>query len=153
MKPDKRRKTDERGASAVEFALVLPLFCMFVFGIVQYGLFFWSAQSAANAARDGARRGAVGQTCAELTATTTSLVKFAQATPTVTRRYYAETDTSFASATSAATGRNVRIVITYNSPDFHFPFVPAPNGGAVREVAVARVENYNAGVASKWSNC
>ena len=94
MKPDKRRETDERGASAVEFALVLPLFCMLLFGIVQYGLFFWSAQSAANAARDGARRGAVGQTCAELTATTTSLVKFAQATPTVTRRYYAETDTS-----------------------------------------------------------
>ena len=153
MKPDKRRKTDERGSSVVEFALVLPLFCMLLFGIVQYGLYFWSAQSAANAARDGARRGAVGQTCAELTGTTTSLVKFAQATPVVTRRYYAETDTAFASPTSAATGRNVRVVITYNSTNFNFPFVPAPNGGAVEEVAVARVENYNAGASSKWSNC
>ena len=153
MKPDKRRETDERGASAVEFALVLPLLCMFLFGIVQYGLFFWSTQSAANAARDGARRGAVGQTCAELTATTTSVIKFAQATPTVTRRYYAETDTAFASPIAAATGRNVRVVVTYNSTNFHFPFVPVPNSGAVREVAIARVENYNAGAATKWSNC
>src|SRR6476620_5305403 len=49
----------ERGAAAVEFAIVATLFFMLVFGIIDFGFAFHSWNNTANAAREGARRGAV----------------------------------------------------------------------------------------------
>jgi Flp pilus assembly protein TadG len=49
---------DERGASAVEFALVVPLLLMLLFGIISTGLTFSDHLSATNATREGARYGA-----------------------------------------------------------------------------------------------
>jgi hypothetical protein len=51
------RRNPSRGAAAVEFALVLPLFVTLVMGSVDYGYFFFSEQVVANAAREGARAG------------------------------------------------------------------------------------------------
>jgi len=48
----------ERGASLVEFALVLPILMMLLFGIVTGGLALNSKNSLNNAAREGARYGA-----------------------------------------------------------------------------------------------
>ena len=147
----------EEGAVAVEFALIVPLFCLLMFGMIQYGMYFWSAQSAADAAREGARRGAVGQTCADLTALTGSLVRLAQATPTVTRQYYSATDTAFAtpitlSATNA-TDANVRVTLSYPSSNLNLPLIPFPNGGAISETAVARVESFSTASPTKWVAC
>jgi Flp pilus assembly protein TadG len=33
---------DERGASAIEFALTAPVFFLFIFGIIEFGLLFWT---------------------------------------------------------------------------------------------------------------
>lgn len=52
------RRRGERGASAVEFALVMPLLLMIVFGMITTGLTFSDHLSATNAAREGARYGA-----------------------------------------------------------------------------------------------
>ena len=49
----------ERGAAAVEFAIVATLFFMLVFGIIDFGFAFHSWNNAANAAREGARKAAV----------------------------------------------------------------------------------------------
>ncbi len=50
----------DRGAAAVEFALVaLPLF-LILFGIIQYGFLFYEVQGAASAAKDGARAASLG---------------------------------------------------------------------------------------------
>ncbi|MDZ7676002.1 MAG: TadE family protein [Acidimicrobiales bacterium] len=46
---------DERGAALVEFALILPLLCALLFGIVQFGLAYDRKQSVNSAAREGAR--------------------------------------------------------------------------------------------------
>ena len=143
----------ERGAAAIEFALTAVIFLTLIFGIIQYSMYFWSTQSAASAAREAARRGAVGETCAALQARTNASVKLAQGLTTVTRDYYSALDTEFATAVPAATGRNVRVSIVYNSVDFQFPWVPFVGGGAVTEVAVARVENYNALVPTSWAAC
>lgn len=47
------------GAAAVEFSLVLPILIMLIFGIYEYGRFVFLWTTATNAARDGARFGAV----------------------------------------------------------------------------------------------
>jgi len=49
----------EGGASLVEFALVLPLLTLFLFGIIQFGLAYDKKQSINAAAREGARTGAI----------------------------------------------------------------------------------------------
>jgi Flp pilus assembly protein TadG len=52
------RRRDARGASAVEFALVVPLLLMILFGTITTGLTFSDHLSATNAAREAARYGA-----------------------------------------------------------------------------------------------
>lgn len=49
----------EKGASAVEFALILPLLIMLVFGIVEFGIAFNNYVTITHAAREGARIAAV----------------------------------------------------------------------------------------------
>lgn len=143
----------DRGAAVVEFALISVVFLTLCFGMVQYSLYFWSGQSAANAAREGARRAAVGQTCAELGAATTGSVKLASTTPVVTRRYYAASDSSFSTPVVAAKGTNARITIAYNSLDLNIPLIPFIKNGTVSETSVSRVEYYDPATAVKWSNC
>lgn len=46
---------DERGAAVVEFALVLPLLLMLIFGIVSFGTIAFVNSNMLNAARDAAR--------------------------------------------------------------------------------------------------
>ena len=45
----------ERGAAAVEFALIFPLLFLLVAGIIDFGRFFFSQIQLTNAAREGAR--------------------------------------------------------------------------------------------------
>lgn len=54
-----RRCRKETGAAAVEFAIVSFLLFMLVFGIIDYGFALFSWNTAANAAREGARKAAV----------------------------------------------------------------------------------------------
>lgn len=54
-----RRKARQRGAAAVEFALVLPFLLMVVLGAIDWGWYFFVREVVTNAAREGARAGAV----------------------------------------------------------------------------------------------
>jgi Flp pilus assembly protein TadG len=49
----------EEGAAAVEFALIIGLLAILVFGLLEYGLAFWQVQNLRAAAREGARVAAV----------------------------------------------------------------------------------------------
>ena len=49
----------ERGAAAVEFALLLPLFVSLLLGVVDLGLAVYTQSVLANASREGARAGVV----------------------------------------------------------------------------------------------
>ena len=53
-------RADEHGAAAVEFALLLPLLVLLLFGLIQFGLAFNTRIQATNAAREGARMAVVG---------------------------------------------------------------------------------------------
>jgi len=46
---------DERGSSLVEFALVIPVIMLLIFGAVDLGRAVYAYNTIANAARDGAR--------------------------------------------------------------------------------------------------
>jgi Flp pilus assembly protein TadG len=50
---------NQRGTSAVEFAIVLPLLVVFVFGIIEFGLLFYNKAMVTNASREAARMGIV----------------------------------------------------------------------------------------------
>jgi len=55
------RSHDERGAAAVEFAIVLPVLILLIFGIVQFSIYFNRLQGLQAAAREGARVAALPQ--------------------------------------------------------------------------------------------
>jgi Flp pilus assembly protein TadG len=54
------RPRDE-GAAAVEFALVMPLLVLLIFGIIEFGGAYNAYITVTHAAREGARMAAVGQ--------------------------------------------------------------------------------------------
>lgn len=50
----------ENGSSSVEFALILPVLILLLFGIIQFGFVFNNYLAITHAAREGARLAAVG---------------------------------------------------------------------------------------------
>ena len=50
----------ERGVAAVEFAILLPVLVLLLFGFIQFGIAFNSKIQATNGAREGARLAVVG---------------------------------------------------------------------------------------------
>jgi Flp pilus assembly protein TadG len=59
MSLQRKKLRDEDGAAAVEFALIVGLLAILVFGLLEYGLAFWQVQNLRAAAREGARAAAV----------------------------------------------------------------------------------------------
>jgi len=51
------QKIGQRGAASVEFAIILPLLIIIVFGIIDVGLLLYNKQVITNASREGARAG------------------------------------------------------------------------------------------------
>jgi Flp pilus assembly protein TadG len=56
------RGDDDRGAAAVEFAMILPILLLLVFGIVQFSIAYNRQQGLHAAAREGARIASLPQT-------------------------------------------------------------------------------------------
>lgn len=57
----RRARTRERGAAVVEFALIMPILLILVFGIISYGYMLSFRQAISQAAAEGARAAAVAQ--------------------------------------------------------------------------------------------
>jgi Flp pilus assembly protein TadG len=53
---------DQQGASAVEFALLAPVFFAFVFGIIAFGLLFWTQIGMQHGAEMAARCASINTT-------------------------------------------------------------------------------------------
>ena len=52
---------NQKGATAVEFAIVLSLLLTLIFGIIEFSLFIFNRQVITNAAREGARYGIIAR--------------------------------------------------------------------------------------------
>lgn len=57
--------TNQRGASAVEFALLMPIYLLLVLGALAYGIYFGAAHSVQQLAADAARVAVAGLSNAE----------------------------------------------------------------------------------------
>ena len=64
------RRDDDRGAAAVEFAIVLPVLLLLVVGIIDFGRAFNMQIALTQAAREGVRVLALGGTTSDATART-----------------------------------------------------------------------------------
>ena len=121
----KRKRED--GAAAVEFALVVPIFVAIVFGIIQYGFYFWTAETANSAAREAARRVVVGD-CWDSTKMTNFVRSHAPQTSSTTK--------SVTDPSTLAVGSAITITVTANSDVLNF--FPLPD--TVTREYVARME-------------
>jgi Flp pilus assembly protein TadG len=55
----KKNIKGQKGTAAVEFAIILPLLVLMLFGTVEFGLLLFNQQVITNASREGARAGIV----------------------------------------------------------------------------------------------
>ena len=76
----------QKGAAAVEFAIIAPLLFMIVFAILGFGIAFMQLQTIRGAVREGARISAVGATVSQVqqkvSAASTGIVPSGQVTVT-----------------------------------------------------------------------
>jgi Flp pilus assembly protein TadG len=71
----KRRIREQQGQTMTEFALVLPIFVTLLFAIIQFGIAFNNYVTLTDAARAGARKGAVSRFDSDPAATCQNFVK------------------------------------------------------------------------------
>lgn len=140
------RKGVQRGASAVEFALIsLPLMTIML-GMLQYGWYFFSAQSASSAARESARRLVVGDCQAAGAAQSFAQNQANLSSLTLSFGSPGGSATTLASGTEGTlpvVGNTLRVIVNVDGSVLNF--LPIPNNGQVQKVVDARVEDQTPG--------
>jgi Flp pilus assembly protein TadG len=144
-----RTRRGESGAAAVEFALVLVPFLMLVFGIIQYGLYFYGAQSGSHAANSAVRQLSVGNCQASGTLQTYLDNQLgdglgnAVLTPSPYGVTYVDAGGSTVNAPlpAGAVGGTVTLKFKFSTPNLHFPLLPFLSDSAVTREVQARIED------------
>lgn len=132
----------DRGAASVEFAIISVLLFTLLFGIVQYGYYFFQATAAEHAAREGARLAAVGiDNCSSWR----SLVQSRGGSANVTTATARETSGS----NPIERGDEITVSVTWQRQNFGLPFVPFLGSGTQQEDAVTRAER----IGSQTTGC
>lgn len=143
-----RRRRDQSGAAAVEFALILLPMLYLIFGSIQYGYYFYAMQSGTSAVGDAARRVAVGN-CQTVGEVQTLLKNKLGAATTAASASGITTTVTYTKASSLTTpmsspgeiGGSVTVTATFPTLNLNFPFIPVPNSGNVTRTVFARVED------------
>jgi Flp pilus assembly protein TadG len=87
----RHRTRRDRGQSLVEFALVLPIFLVLFFAVIDFGSAIFTYNSLTNAAREGARLAVVNQDTNSIIARAKAQVSIAELNvPNVTVNFYQE---------------------------------------------------------------
>ncbi len=137
------RCREERGAAVLELGLVAPLIFLLLFGMIQYGYFFWSLTTASATAREAVRRMVVGTewtTCAEKWAVEhASNAAVGDRGVTVTRSY-ADSD-GVPLTRDPLPGDVVTVTVSFHSLDLGIPLLPLPDDGTVTQSSRNEIQN------------
>ena len=115
----------ERGAAAVEFALVLPILIVLVFGMIEFGQAFNTQISLSGAAREGVRVMAIENDPAAAQAATVAAAPSVSPTPAVSVTP-ADCDAGGEATVIASTD------LTYDIPFFGTATIPLEGRGVMR---------------------
>ena len=132
-------KLNERGAAATEFALLLPVFLMILFGIIEFGMIMYGREVVTNAAREGARAGIVQgppkRTSGDITTIANSYL---------TGTGVNQADVTFTPAGVGLASPNTLTVTAVYNYNFLIPYIPnvlgVPNPLVITTQAVMRHE-------------
>jgi Flp pilus assembly protein TadG len=136
----------DRGAAAVEFALVLPILLLIVFALIQYGLYFYSAQTGSNTANAATRQLSVGncQASGALQTFVDDRLGAASTGAATVTPVFKDIDGSAPASPAAANvqvGGTVELTIEFPTVNLNFPFVPFLDDPTVSRTVTARVED------------
>jgi len=142
-------RRSESGAAAVEFALVLVPFLTLVFGIIQYGLYFYGAQSGSHAANSAIRQLSVGNCQSPGTLQTyldnqlgDGLGNADLTSPNgVTYVDSGGITVSPNTLPASAVGGTVTLKFKFSTPNMHFPLLPYLSDSSVTREVQARIED------------
>ena len=104
------RRARERGQELAEFAIVVPLLLLIVFGVLDLGRVFFAAITIANAAREGARYGMVYP--ADTAGIETAVLQEAQ-TSGIDLTDPAKTDIAVSCPSGCGSGLPIRVTVTH----------------------------------------
>jgi Flp pilus assembly protein TadG len=132
-----RRRRGERGAAAVEFALVTPLLLVMLFGIIDYGMLFFDSIGLRQGAREGARQavvqkyssGCTGAANAKIVCTTKAATELTLGSPVV----------KVSAPNGWAQGKQLLVCVQSKESSLT-GFVPFPAGGNLHTMVVMSIE-------------
>jgi Flp pilus assembly protein TadG len=124
------RRRDDEGAAAVEFALIMIPFMVLIFGLIEYGWYFYVAQNTSGAASTVARKLEVGDCWASGKALTFAKNQSTQVTGLTTAP---------SQVTSPAAGTTFTVTVTADAKILNF--LPVPTGGTITRTVTAQIED------------
>ncbi len=133
----RRFRACNRGTSAVEFALIAPLFLAFLFGIIVFGTYLAVVHGVQQLAAEAARTSVAGLSDTERSSLAVGYV-------TANASSYPLITPSRLTVNAAAASGNVNVfVVTVNYDAsslfiYSLPFVPAPSSKIVSSAAIPR---------------
>jgi len=139
MRPQRRGR--DRGAAAVEFALVMPVLFMLLMGIVNYGLWFNDSLQLRQGIREAARQAVVlvpfsGTTCS----TQTGMNNVACGTKSQTVTTGGVASLRILTPDGWVRGHQVVVCAMVRSTNFT-GFVPLPAGGIIKSKTTMSIES------------
>ena len=140
----------DRGAAAVEFALVVPLLLLLVFGILDYGRFFFDSVSLRQGAREGARQAVVmtyggrlagsATLCKDLATVGAKIACSAKAASDITMGTPLVYVPAITPVTTPNWAQGKQLLVCMQSKERGTGFVPFPAGGILKTKTYMSIE-------------
>ncbi len=134
------RTRHERGASLVEFALVVPIFVLLVMGIIDFGMAFNDYNSVRQGVREGARQVVVADWGTDGCTTGSSSARAACVTRARIGLSTTDTKVKIVLPTSYAPGDQVKVCAMYPFRSLSGIFSPVLNGRVAKSKLSMRIE-------------
>jgi hypothetical protein len=139
-----RGRAIDRGAAAVEFALVVPVLLLLVMGILDYGRFFFDSVSLRQGAREAARQAVVqvyGASCAGTVGVGAKIACSAKAASDMT---IGTPVVYIPAVTEDVVGKGTQgqqLLVCMQSKEQGTGFVPLPNNGIIKTKTYMSIED------------